>query len=93
MSSVKFVGSVKSTGSRTSVIAAWGLVAGRWEKLYCLWLVLHILYYYNYFLCCLIKLSLSQPTSFTFCPLYPPSPLRQGGPSERLCGPCCRLPG
>ena len=34
-------------------------------------------YYYYTFLCCLIKLSFSQPTSFTFCPFSSP-PHRRG---------------
>jgi len=38
-----------------------------------------------------MKQSLSQHTSFAFCPLSSPS-LWQGGPSEWLHGPSCRLP-
>ena len=66
-----------------SVIAAWGQavqsVVRRWDKLYCVSLVLHILYYcyYYFFRYCLITLSLSQSTSFTFHPFSSPS--RCGG--------------
>ena len=71
--SAKAVSSRKSTHS---AIAAGGLavqfVIGQWEKLYYVSLVLHIHYYYS-FLCCLIKLSLSQPMTFTFCPFSSPS--------------------
>jgi len=49
-------------------------------------------YYYFYsFLSC-IKLSLSQPTSITFCPFSSPSHCGGGGLSERLSGPSRRLP-
>jgi len=68
-----------SVSSASSAIAAQGLatqsVTRQWQKLYSVLLVSHIFYYYYYysFLCCLIKLSLSQPMSFTFCPLSSPS--------------------
>jgi len=58
---------------------------------YCLFCTL---YYYYSFLCCPIKLSLSQPTSFTFCPFYSPSHwVRPEGASEWLHGPSCQLLG
>ena len=72
-------GSPRSTNSGSSVGSALlgdrpQLVIGWWEKLYCVLLILHMLHYYHYsFLCCLIKLSLSQPTSFNFCPFSSPS--------------------
>jgi len=66
-----------SRKSADSAIAARGLamqlVVGWWEKLHGVQLVLHILYYYSTFLCHLIKLSVSQPTSFTFS--HSPIPL------------------
>ena len=56
------------------------LVIGQWEKFYCVSLVLHILLcccfcfcYYYLLICCLIKLFLSLPPSFTFCPFSSPS--------------------
>ena len=63
--------STSSAKSTSSSIATWGLAAqsvtGQWERSCCVQLALHVLYYY--FFCCLIKLSLSQPTNFNFCPL------------------------
>jgi len=45
------------------------------------------------FLCCLIKLSLSQPMSFTFCPFSSPSQWKgKRGVSERLSAPSFQLP-
>ena len=80
-------GGQESASSANSTIAAGGLAAqsviGQWEKLYCAQLVLHILYYYYSFLCCFIKLSLSQPTNFTFHPFSSPSH-RTGGKSKLL---------
>ena len=56
--------------STSSMIATQELAAqsvfGWWEKLHCVSLVFHIIYYYYSVLCCLIKLP--QPMGFTFCP-------------------------
>ena len=55
------------------------LVGG--EQSHCVSLICILLYYYHYyvpFLFCPIKLSISQPTSFTFFPVLSPFPLEEG---------------
>ena len=56
-------------------------------------LLLFLLWYYCcYFLCFLIKLPLSQPMSFSFCPCSSQSHCGGGGwVSEQLQGPSCQL--
>jgi len=85
-----------------SAIAARGLamqlVIGWWEKyciVYCLFCRVITSRSSSIFLCCLIKLSLSPPTNFGFCPFLLPIPHGEGrgGVSERLSSPSFRLPG
>ena len=99
-SSAKFMSSVKSTKSlssgksTSSAMAAQGLAAQsvirQWQKLYFVWLVLHICCccccccYYS-FLCYVIKPSLSHPTSFTFCPFSCPFHCRGGEEQVSSC--------
>ena len=65
--------------------------------LFCMFTTTIIINYYYYsFLCCLIKLSVSQPGSFTFCPFSFPSHCRgrEEVVSEQLSGaqlPAARL--
>ena len=70
LSSVNFTSSGKSMDS---AIAAWALtaqaVAGRWEKLFCVSLVLHILYYYHYNYC-LFPLWSYQTLFISTCEFY-----------------------
>ena len=75
----KSMSSAKYASSGKSAIAAQGQavqpVIGRWENSI-VYSFFHINYYYCfycYYFLCLIKLPLSQPTSFTFCPFSFPS--------------------
>ena len=93
-----------------SAIAAWGLamqvVTWSWEKnciVYCLFCVFSSSSSNSssssssssIILCCFIKLSLSQPTSFTWCPFSSPS--HCGGEGDVWASGClvfnCRLSG
>ena len=91
MSSNFFRHSMKSAKSASSVIAALAANQSLAVTKNCVVYRLFCTFYYCYFLYCLIKLSLSQPTSFTFFSFSSPS--HQGERSERLRGPGCRLPG
>jgi len=66
------------------------LVTRRWENyimysLFCIFIIISSII--SYFLCCLIKLSSSQPTSFTFCSFLP-IPLGEKGRGERAAAQC-----
>jgi len=68
-------------------------IIGWWEKncvMYCLFCLFYYCHYY--LLHCLIKLSLSQSTSFNFFQFSSPTHCG-GGTGEKLCGPSCWLSG